>query len=170
MASLVDELINILEEEEKVYRVLLEYGEEKKRILISNDVPALEKLTIREQEAADNLLAYSNKQIQALNDIASVLGRSDDKMTVSKLIELLNTQPVTQNRLKVAKDNLLSVATEVNKLNKQNEVLISQAMELNQFDITLFKSMRQAPETANYNRSAYNTGALLGSSGFDAKQ
>ena len=26
------------------------------------------------------------------------------------------------------------------------------------------------PETANYNRNAYSTGALLGSSGFDAKQ
>ena len=39
-----------------------------------------------------------------------------------------------------------------------------------EFDITLFKSMRQAPETANYGKDAYNTGAILGSSGFDAKQ
>ena len=37
-------------------------------------------------------------------------------------------------------------------------------------DITLFKSMRQAPETANYDKNAYNTGTLLGGSGFDAKQ
>ena len=38
------------------------------------------------------------------------------------------------------------------------------------FDLTLFKSLRQAPETANYDKNAYNTGELLGSSGFDAKQ
>ncbi len=31
-------------------------------------------------------------------------------------------------------------------------------------------SMRQAPETANYDKNAYNTGELLGGSGFDAKQ
>ena len=40
---------------------------------------------------------------------------------------------------------------------------------MTEFDITLFKSMRQAPETANYDRNAYNTGSLLGGSGFDAK-
>ena len=51
-----------------------------------------------------------------------------------------------------------------------NEALLKQALELAEFDITLFKSLRQAPETANYNRNAYSTGALLGSSGFDAKQ
>ena len=46
----------------------------------------------------------------------------------------------------------------------------NQAMELVEFDMALLKSMRQAPETANYNRQAYNTGELLGSGGFDAKQ
>jgi hypothetical protein len=47
---------------------------------------------------------------------------------------------------------------------------LRQAIELTEFDITLFKSLRQAPETANYNRKAYSTGVLLGGSGFDAKQ
>ena len=41
---------------------------------------------------------------------------------------------------------------------------------MTEFDITLLKSLRQAPETANYDKNAYNTGAILGSSGFDAKQ
>jgi hypothetical protein len=55
----------------------------------------------------------------------------------------------------------------VKQANAQNVVLIQQAIELNEFDLTLFKSMRQAPETANYDKSACNTGTLLGSSGFD---
>ena len=56
------------------------------------------------------------------------------------------------------------------KINELNSQLLAQAIELAEFDITLFKSMRQAPETANYDRNAYNTGDILGSSGFDAKQ
>ena len=56
------------------------------------------------------------------------------------------------------------------RINQLNKALIAQAMEMCEFDITLFKSMRQAPETANYNRNAYNTGSILGSGGFDAKQ
>lgn len=170
MASLVEDLIGILEEEEKVYQKLAEIGEQKRLLLIQNDVPALEKLTASEQLVADEALSLSNKQVQALSDIANVLGKSEEKMTVSRLIELLNSQPVIQDRLKVAKEHLLAIAGEVQRLNQQNEALINQAMELAEFDITLFKSMRQAPETANYNKSAYNTGALLSSSGFDAKQ
>ena len=56
------------------------------------------------------------------------------------------------------------------QLNTQNQALIKQSLEMVEFDLTLLKSMRQAPETANYNKNACNTGDLLGSSGFDAKQ
>ena len=55
-------------------------------------------------------------------------------------------------------------------MNEQNQALLNQAMEMVEFDLTLLRSMRQAPETANYDKNAYNTGELLGGSGFDAKQ
>ena len=55
-------------------------------------------------------------------------------------------------------------------INQQNETLLKHAMEMAEFDLTLFRSMRQAPTTANYDKQANNTGDLLGSSGFDAKQ
>ena len=45
--------------------------------------------------------------------------------------------------------------------NEQNEILLNQALEMVEFDLTLLKSMRQAPETANYNKNACNTGDLL---------
>ena len=91
-------------------------------------------------------------------------------MTVSRLIGYLGSQPKVQEQLTIARDTLLEAAGEMKRLNDENIILIQQAIELNEFDLTLFKSLRQAPETANYNRSAYNTGSLLGSSGFDAKQ
>ena len=168
MASLVEELVEVLEAEEKIYQTMMMYGKQKTDILIRADVPALEKLTSQEQLAGDELVAWSNKQVQLLNDIATVLGSTREKMTVSRLVELLDSQPAVQKRLTTARDNLLTAASEMQRLNDQNVVLIQQAIELNEFDLTLFKSLRQAPETANYDRSACNTGALLGGSGFDA--
>lgn len=170
MASLVEELVSVLGAEEKVYRKLIAYGEQKKDILIAADVPALEELTIQEQLASDELISLSNRQVQLLTDIATVLGRTQEKMTVSRLIGYLGSQPKVQEQLTIARDTLLEAAGEMKRLNDENIILIQQAIELNEFDLTLFKSLRQAPETANYNRSAYNTGSLLGSSGFDAKQ
>jgi flagellar biosynthesis/type III secretory pathway chaperone len=170
VASLVEELVSILEDEEKIYQSFLEYGEQKRQILIDGDVPALEQLTGLEQDASDQLLSYSNKQLHALQDIATVLGKSGEQMTVTRLIGCLDGQPDIQQRLLTARDKLLDTAGKVQVMNQQNEALLKQAIELTEFDITLFKSLRQAPETANYNREACNTGALLGSSGFDAKQ
>ena len=161
MASLVEELVTVLEEEEKIYQTLISYGEKKTDILIRADVPELEKLTCLEQLASDDLVTHSNQQVQLLKDIANVLGRTEEKMTVTRLITLLESQPDVQKKLTEARDRLLAAADRMNHLNDQNVALIKQA-------IALFKSLRQAPETANYDKTACNTGSLLGSSGFDA--
>ena len=81
MASLVEELVSIIEEEIVLYQQLAEYGEQKRVILINADVPALEKLTALEQEVSDELLAKSNKQGAILKDISIVLGKSAEGMT-----------------------------------------------------------------------------------------
>jgi DNA repair exonuclease SbcCD ATPase subunit len=170
VASLVEELVTVLKEEEQLYSRLLGYGENKRQILIDADVPALEKLTDLEQEASDALLSLSNKQVEILKDIATVIGRTEEKMTVTRLIGYLASQPEIQTQLRDARDNLLNAAGKMQAVNRQNEALLKQAIELTEFDITLFRSLRQAPETANYDKNAYNTGTLLGSSGFDARQ
>lgn len=170
MASLVEELINVLAEEESIYKKLTEYGEKKRQIIIDADIPELEKLTDFEQQASDELLTKSNKQIALLGDIATVLGKTDEKMTVTRLIGYLDKQPDIQSKLTETRDSLLDTADQMQKINDLNSQLLAQAIEMTEFDITLFKSMRQAPETANYDKSAYNTGTILGSSGFDAKQ
>ena len=170
MASLVDEIIGVLVEEEKMYRALLDCAERKTQILIKADIPALEKLTAEEQMNSDLLLSLGNKQMQLLDDIKMVLGKKDEQLTVTKLIGYLSSQQQVQEKLTTARNNLLDVATKVQQKNQENDILLKQAIELVEFDITLFKSMRQAPETANYNKNAYSTGTLLGGSGFDAKQ
>jgi len=170
VASLVDEIVSVLVEEEKLYSVLLDCEERKTQILIDADIEALEKLTAEEQVNGDLLLSLVNKQVQLLNDIKTVLGRKEERLTVTSLIGYLGSQPQVQEKLTTARNNLLDVATKVQRKNQENEMLLKQAIELVEFDITLFKSMRQAPETANYNKDAHSTGTLLGGSGFDAKQ
>ncbi|SER83146.1 flagellar protein FlgN [Lachnobacterium bovis] len=170
MASLVEELLSILKKEERVYRKMLGYAEKKVQVLVDANIKELEKITSAEQQSSDVLVNYSNQQIQLLKDIANVLGKVEGEMTVTKLIDMLDTQPEMQEKLTIARNHLIETATKVNEVNEQNKILIEQAIELNNFDITLFKSLRQAPETANYDEHANNTRSLLGTSGFDAKQ
>lgn len=170
MASLMQELLEVLEKEETQYLELIELNDSKRESIIKANVDELKNVTAREQEIASVLLNLSNKRGEILTDMATVLGKDPQNMTIQKMIGYLESQPKEQEQLIKRRDRLCEVGTQVKTFNQQNEVLLKQALEMVEFDITLLKSMRQAPETANYDKNAYNTGDLLGSSGFDAKQ
>ena len=170
MASLMNELLEVLENEEAGYRELVEASTRKKEVIIKADIGALEEITAEEQEIAGKIKNIENKRISIMEDIANVLNRKPEDLTVDALLEILANQPKEQEQLAKIRLQLKDTLTEMKNINEQNQTLVNQAMELVEFDMALLKSMRQAPETANYNRQAYNTGELLGSGGFDAKQ
>lgn len=170
MASLMDNLVEVLEEENTQYEKLVELSKDKKQAIIQADIAALEKITEQEQDVSSVLLNLDNRRDAVLKDMADVLGKDFEEMTITRLIGYLEQQPKEQERLSRIRAKILTTGNQMQEWNKRNEALLNQALEMVEFDLTLFKSMRQAPETANYDRNAYNTGDLLGSSGFDAKQ
>lgn len=170
MASLMEELLGVLKDEEQQYEMLIELNGEKREAVIKANIESLEQITIKEQEAASTLLNLSNKRGRVLKDMATVLGKDADEMTINRMIGYLESQPEEQQQLIDQRDRLIAAGTRMRTMNQQNETLLKQALEMVEFDLTLLRSMRQAPETANYDKNAYNTGDLLGGSAFDAKQ
>ncbi len=138
--------------------------------MIKADIAALTEITDEERDVASTLQNLAKKRTRVLNDMATVLGKDPKEITITKMIGYLEGQPEEQRKLSERRESLLQVGSQMAAINQQNEVLLRQALEMVEFDLTLLKSMRQAPETANYNRNACNTGDLLGGSGFDAKQ
>ena len=138
--------------------------------MIKADIATLEQITEKEGDVASVLQNLAKRRTRVLNDMATVLGKEPGEITITKMIGYLEGQPKEQEKLKQIKERLLETGTKMRTMNEQNEVLLKQALEMVEFDLTLLKSMRQAPETANYNKNAYNTGDLLGGGGFDAKQ
>ena len=170
MASLMDNLVEVLEEENTQYEKLVELSKDKKQAIIKADIQTLEHITEQEQEISSYLRNLDIKRDSVLKDMSDVLGKDFNEMTITRLIGYLGQQPIEQERLSKIRAKILTTGNEMQEWNKRNEALLHQALEMVEFDLTLFKSMRQAPETANYDKNAYNTGDLLGSSGFDAKQ
>lgn len=170
MASLMDDLIQVLESENKEYEKLAQLSKEKKQVIIDANVPALEKIVDLEQDVASKIQNLDNRRQKVMKDMSVVLNQSDQDFTVNTVIEMLSSQPKEQQRLIDVKKQLKTTLDEVRRINEQNQTLLNQALEMVEFDLTLFRSMRTAPETANYNKNAYNTGEILGGGGFDAKQ
>ena len=170
MASLMDNLLEVLREEEKTYRGLIELSREKKDVLIRADIDRLTEITEAEQNITSELHGMETKRREVISDMAVVLRKDKDELTIDRMLEILSKQPEEQQKLREVRDSLRKTLDEMSLVNAQNQLLLNQAMEMVEFDMTLFRSLRQAPETANYDRSASNTGDLLGKSGFDAKQ
>lgn len=170
MASLMEDFIDILEKENGEYERLVELSVEKRQIIIDGDVPALEDMTGREQEITSNLKNLEKKREEVVKDMSIVLSKEPKDLTITNMIAFLNKQPEEQQKLQSVRERLKETLTKMADINTQNEILLNQAMEMVEFDLTLFKSMRQAPTTANYDKRANNTGEVLGSRGFDAKQ
>ena len=170
MASLVEELLDVMGKETEGYEKLYALAEEKRQGIVHRDLETMETVAAQENDVSTDLKNLENKRVQILKDMSVVLGKDSETLTVTQVILLLSKQPKEQDALTQARDSLVKAATNMQFLNTQNQILLNQAMEMVEFDLTLFKSMRQAPETANYDKNAYNTGDILPSGGFDAKQ
>lgn len=170
MASLMDDLLDVIEKEDKHYQKLIALSTEKKDAIIQADIRRLEDVTTEEQDVAGILKNLETRRGEVLCDMATVLNQNPETLDVQKMITLLEKQPEEQKKLVDLREHLHITLEKMSTVNEQNRLLLEEAIEMVNFDLTLFKSLRQAPETANYDKNAYNTGDLLGNGGFDAKQ
>jgi flagellar biosynthesis/type III secretory pathway chaperone len=166
----MEELLNVLQKEKEGYDALLTLNEPKRKAIVKNKIDDLYSVTEKEEKISTYLKNMEKKRLRILKDMAVVLGQDGKDLTVTAVIDLLSGQPENQKALTEARDALVRSARDMRFMNEQNTILLEQALELVEFDLTLFKSMKQAPTTANYDRFAANTGDLLGGGGFDAKQ
>lgn len=168
MASLIDELINTLKLENTEYEELLKLSKEKTPIIIKGDVTLLNEIVAKEQIHTDSLATLESKRTQVVLDIATVLNKDVNTLTIKEIIGLLKGQDEVQKTLSEAHDKLKMTLNDMVVINDINKQLIEESLELIDFNINLINSYNQFPETANYTKNAYNAGTISNSR-FDAK-
>ncbi|MCI8695276.1 MAG: flagellar protein FlgN [Lachnospiraceae bacterium] len=168
----MENLIEVLGQESEEYEGLLALSQKKMRIIAGANLEDLQKITDDEQEVVSRLNRLEKRRIEVAADIANVLNKDVETMKLTNLIEMLSARPAEQAALAAVHDRLKSVVREVQRTNEQNRELLEEALELVNFEMNMLQAYKAAPETANYTRSAYNSGAQMGvdSGGFDAKQ
>ena len=171
MASLIEDLITSLEEESSLYDALIKESMEKTPVIVANDINRLSEANAREQKIVDDITAVAHKREMAMKEIATVLGKDANTITVSEIIQTMEKQPEFQHPLIVVKDRMLKQVEELRQINTHNQELLQTSLEMTEYSINLMQSMNQAPETANYSGTGYS-GSTLGTSrsSFDTKQ
>ena len=172
MASLMENLIEALEQECIEYEGLLSLSQKKTPIIVSGNLEELQKITDDEQESVGRINHLEKKRVEVTADIANVLNKDVANLKLANLIEMMAARPEEQKRLAAAHDRLQRAVHELRRINEQNRELLANALEMVEFEMSLLQASNAAPETANYTRNAYNTGDTMGiaSGRFDAKQ
>ena len=172
MASLMENLIDVLDKESSMYEKLLGLSSRKTTVIIKGDLEAFAEITDEEQCIIGNIQGLEKQRVEAMTDIANVLNMDVNSLKLTDLIQILEKRPVDQKNLAVQKDRIVAVADNVRRVNGQNQELLKSSLEMVQFEMNIIQAAKTAPQTANYSKAADTTGECLGytSGGFDAKQ
>lgn len=141
-------------------------------VLVSGDLDELAKITDEEQIVVSKINRLEQRRQETFTDVANVINKDVKTLMLGDLVEMLSSRPVEQQKLAKVHDRLKSAVYEVKRVNEQNRELIENALEMVEFDMNILQAMKAAPETANYNKGAYNAGTYMGpgTGAFDARQ
>ncbi len=172
MASLIDNLIDVLTDINSEYENLLGLSMKKTPVIVAGDLSQLAQITDEEQSVVSRINRLDHDMRTAMKDIANVINKDVKELKLTVLINFLQSRPSEQQKLAVVYDQLQAVVHKVARVNEQNSELIKSALEMVEFDMNILQAMKAAPETANYNRGAHNAGDSIGihTKGFDARQ
>jgi flagellar biosynthesis/type III secretory pathway chaperone len=172
VASLLENLINVLNSENDEYKKLVVLADNKTSVIVAGDIDGLNAIMEDEQAIVGTINKKEKLRNSILADIANVVNRDVKTLKLGDLIKMLEKVPKQQELLKNAQSSLRGTIDSLKKINDKNQLLLSDKLEMVNFNLNMIRAMRSAPQTANYTKNAYNDGQVLGifHGGFDIKQ
>ena len=105
MASLMEDLIDVLEKESEEYKNLLNLSMQKTQVIVSEDLDQLAKITDEEQLIVSRINHLDTIRNEAVQDIANVLNKDVTKLKIADLIKMLEQRPEEQQKLAAASEH-----------------------------------------------------------------
>lgn len=165
MASLIEELILTLDEQNKIYETLLEIASKKKVAIIENNIPNLQQIVAQENTIVGRNMRLDKKRIELFNDMKVVLNKKE--LTLSNIIEAIKGQEGEKQLIEI-KEKSEDILPKLKVINDQNQELIRMSMEYIDYSMNLIRG--GAMGTPTYYDSMGNEINFSDKKMFDAKQ
>ena len=154
MASLMEELMQTLVQEEKLYAELIPIEEEKTRAIVGNDLQGMQAITDRERDMVDRTTALEAKREEIAVNIATVLGKDPKTITLDEIEESLKRQPEDRKKLQSIHDALKKTVSRLKTINDQNKELLQESMNMVEFNMNVMRSSQMTSGSSNYGSNA----------------
>ena len=173
MASIMEELITVMEDEIKEYKDFIPVLQNKTKMILENKVDELQGISLLEQDYLDKINGLEKKREEIIKNIAILFDKDYKTLNMRKIILMLEKQPKDQFALSKLHDEMKSTVKVILDINEHNKNLIEQSLEMIEFNMNVIKSTWMSPGNNNYDKGA-NVNGLGSSNGgdrsFDAKQ
>jgi len=172
VASLLENLIDVLDSENTAYEELIVLAESKTPAIVAGNIETIEKVTEDEQKIVGTIQRLEKQRSKFLADIANVVNRDVKELKLIDLIQMLEKMPDQQEKLTGVQKRLRATIDQLKTINDKNQMLLADKLEMVDFNLNMIRAMKSAPQTANYSKDANINGQSLGifHGGFDAKQ
>ncbi|MBR6228773.1 MAG: flagellar protein FlgN [Eubacterium sp.] len=154
MASLMEELMSTLVEEERLYAKLIPIEEEKTRAIVGNDLKKMQAITDQERGMVDETTALEAKREEIAVNIATVLGKNPKTITLDEIEDSLKRQPEDRKKLQSIHDALRKTVSRLRAVNEQNKELLQESMDMVEFNMNVMRSAQMTSGSSNYGSNA----------------
>ena len=168
----MENLIDVLDSENAQYERLVTLAESKTSVIVAGDIENLGKIMEEEQEIVGRIQGMEKNRNKFLADIANVVNRDVESLKLIDLIQMLESMPDQKQKLEDVQTDLRKTIDKLRETNGKNQLLLSERLDMVNFNLDMIRAMKSAPQTANYSKDAYTNGQSLGilQGVFDAKQ
>lgn len=135
MASMIQDLITVLSNEQLQYDNLVKYAALKKDCLIKNNVKELNDITNKEQIIMTEIKRYERKRKDVMENLRIVLNQNG--MTLSSIADRLKDED--RGALLKIRDNLVNTVEQLKILNTQNAELINEGLKYTEYTMNAIK-------------------------------
>ena len=170
MASLIDLLIDDLNNEDTGYNKLLDLSNDKTSAIVKGDVDELQKIFLQEQKLIEELETVEQKRQEDVKEICSILRLPYEQIRVEHIVQILEKKPKEHDALEEVYLRLKRTLNQLTTVNDNNKLLLKESMDMIQFELDLARNSVMDPQTSNCGRPAYEEQGITGATGFDAKQ
>nr|WP_317360001.1 flagellar protein FlgN [uncultured Tyzzerella sp.] len=145
MASLINELIDTLTEQNNIYQALLDIASKKKVSIIENDVAKLQQFVKEENVLVGRNQRLEKKRIETFKDIAMVLGKNNE-ISLKDVIESMKGQEGEKVLINL-RESLLDILPKLKSINDQNQELLKLSMDYIEYSMNIIRSSNSKSPT-----------------------
>jgi flagellar biosynthesis/type III secretory pathway chaperone len=158
MERVFDNLVELLEDQKKIYEELLGLGKLKQTELVKGSIEVLESLNKREEMLIFQIGRLEEDRFQCTNDIIKMYGLEEN----TSLRELVKAAPVEiQEQLDEIQKAMTELLIQMEKINSENIELIKQSLRFIQFSLDTITQETQTTYTADRAMKVENLTRLL---------